>query len=148
MKYSKSLYVSVVFIIAAFLLIPFLSLAQDTEQECRNPELCQKMIRYGKQAYWRGKYLDAKSYFRKAVKADPQSQEAWSYYDLATVFALAEKVEQNQSLIAPGTSKRKEFTAKPEKKEAPPKPEPAPSTKKKKGEEKDIEFTIIQDEGC
>ena len=102
--------------------------------------LCAKMLRFGKESYQRGKYLDAKEYFRKAVQADPTSKVAWHYYDLAAVFALAEKVEKNASLLAPGVSPRGETGAP----LSPPPPPPAkPAEKKDK-----VEFKIVDDEGC
>ncbi|MFH1480200.1 MAG: hypothetical protein ABIG67_02945 [Pseudomonadota bacterium] len=119
--------------------------AQAEEQRSLVPDkaLCVKMLRFGKEAYTRGKYLDAKEYFRKAVQADPASDLAWRYYDLATLFALAEKVEQNAKLIAPGQSARQEVS--PAGQAAPPPPPPAPSEKKP---EKEIKFKIVDDEGC
>ena len=69
-------------------------------------ELCARMLRFGNEAYARGKYLDAKEYFRKAVKADPTSLKAWRYYDQAVIFGLAEKVEKNANLILPDVSTR------------------------------------------
>jgi hypothetical protein len=92
-------------------------------------ELCGKMIRFGKQAYQRGKYLDAKEYFRRAVQADPMSSMAWRYYDMAAVFALAEKVEKNSDLIAPDRSVRQEGPADSAAKAAPHAP-PAPPAPK------------------
>jgi len=98
------------------------------------------MLRFGKQYYMRGKYLDAKEYFRKAVQADPTSQKAWQYYDLATIFALAEKVEKNANLIAPDTSTREvPSTA------VPTPPPPSPGTPKPAEESG---FKIVDDEGC
>jgi Tfp pilus assembly protein PilF len=108
-------------------------------------EFCEKMIRFGQQEYWRGRYLNAKQYFKKAIQADPTNEKAWRYYDLASIFALAEKVEKNQSLIAPDVSIRKELgnltqEEGNEKKVEKPKISPQP-----KQEE---EFVIEDDEGC
>jgi hypothetical protein len=105
-------------------------------------ELCAKMIRFGNEAYIRGKYLDAKEYFRKAVKADPTSLKAWRYYDQAIIFALAEKVEKNANLVLPDVSRRQEAgggssTA------APPVP-PKPTV----GQQEELGFKIVDDEGC
>ena len=52
----------------------------------------------------RGKYQDAKEYFRQAIMVDPTSQVSWKNYDLSVNYALAEKVENNTGLIAPGFS--------------------------------------------
>jgi len=103
--------------------------------------LCAKMLRFGKEAYVRGKYLDAKEYFRKAIQADPTSAIAWKYYDQAVIFALAEKIEQNAGLLLPGVSKRSEIAPRAPASEAAGPPAPGPSTK---GEE----FEIVEDEGC
>lgn len=66
--------------------------------------LCNRMIRFGIQAHERKKYLDAKEYFRQAIHADSTSNTAWKHYDLAVIFALAEKVEKNQHLIKPSAA--------------------------------------------
>ena len=122
------------------------ALAEEQRSLVPDKALCAKMIRFGKEAYTRGKYLDAKEYFRKAVQADPASDLAWRYYDLATLFALAEKVEQNAKLIAPGQSARQEGPSPGQAPPAPPAPPPpAPSEKKP---EKEIKFKIVDDEGC
>ena len=65
---------------------------------------CAKMIRFGDEAYQRSRYLDAKEYFRKAIKADPSSTQAWKKYDLAVLYSLAEKTNQNLKIFEPGVS--------------------------------------------
>ena len=103
--------------------------------------LCARMLAFGKQAYQRGKYLDAKEYFRKAVQADPGSRIAWRYYDMTVIFGLAEKVEQNARLLAPGASTREGIQQKgPPPPAAAPPPAQAPS--------KTEEMVIEDDEGC
>lgn len=62
------------------------------------------MIRFGKEAFQRGRYLDAKQFFRQAIEADQTNSKAWLYYDRNVIFALAEKVEHGSSLLAPGRS--------------------------------------------
>ncbi len=116
-------------------------LAQEKKLFIPDKALCARMIRFGKQAYMRGRYLDAKEYFRKAVQADPTSMTAWKYYDLATIFALAEKVEKNASLIAPDVSQRPFQTSEGGK------PEQAPTPVKPQSQQ-DTGFTIVDDEGC
>jgi len=140
-KFSKSA------IVASVLTVFFLSWGAGWADEPKGPTpdkaLCAKMLRFGEEAYSRGKYLDAKEFFRKAVQADPTSQKAWGYYDLAVIFALAEKAEQKAELIAPGASARQEGapsgTAQTE---APTPPPPAPKPSKDTG------FKIGKDEGC
>jgi len=129
-----------------FLAIVLVFLGAATAEEPRpfipDKALCVKMLRFGKQAYQRGKYLDAKEYFRKAVQADPSSGVAWRYYDQATIFALAEKVEKNAGLTLPDLSTREEVgTGTPS---SAPTPPPPPTVPSKKG----TEFKIVEDEGC
>jgi hypothetical protein len=128
-------------LVAAVLLLPQRGVTEQVTvpAQCVDEALCAKMLAFGKQAYTRGKYLDAKEYFRRAVMADPTSMKAWSFYDLASTFALAEKVEQNADLIAPGTSSRGEAVST----ETPPPPKPAAPKKQEKPA-----FKIIDDEGC
>jgi hypothetical protein len=130
-------------VLTLFFLSWGVGLAEEPKGFIPDKALCAKMLRFGEEAYSRGKYLDAKEYFRKAVQADPTSQKAWGYYDLAVIFALAEKAEQKTELIAPGASVRQEGatsgtaqTAAP----TPPPPAPKPS--------KDTGFKIGKDEGC
>jgi tetratricopeptide (TPR) repeat protein len=99
------------------------------------------MLRFGKEAYQRGKYLDAKQYFRKAVKADPTSPVAWRYYDQAVIFALAEKVEKDATLTFPDVSERQELSTRALPSVPPPPSKPAPT-------QEDTEFKIVEDEGC
>jgi hypothetical protein len=121
------------------------AMAEGPAKSVPDKALCAKMLRFGEQAYSRGKYLDAKEYFRKAVQADPGSQVAWRYYDQAVIFALAEKVEKNAGLTLPGVSERNEAgQAKSE--AAPP---PPPVAKKPQGQTGgEGGAKIIEDEGC
>nr|MBC8362764.1 hypothetical protein [Candidatus Desulfatibia profunda] len=133
----------------AFLVTTVLFLLKDTSAQgpanCPpDKELCAKMLRFGQQAYVRGKYLDAKEYFRKAVQADPTSMNAWTYYDMTVVFALAEKVEKNSNLVLPDVSTRQEAAADSSSGAPPAPPEAAPAQKPKGG----FKFKIVDDEGC
>ena len=112
--------------------------AQETRISAPDKTLCAEMIRFGTQAYQRGKFLDAKEYFRKAVQADPNSTEAWTRYDLSVISALAEKVNKNTGLIAPDTSIQGQAATGAE----PPPPVAKPAPKKKPA------FKIVEDEGC
>jgi len=126
--------------IGAVLMLTSGALGEEPKLFVPDKALCAKMLRFGKESYQRGKYLDAKEYFRKAVQADPASEVAWHYYDLAAVFALAEKVEKNADLIAPGVSSRGETDSS---SAAPPPPPAKPAEDKEK-----VEFKIVDDEGC
>ena len=121
-----------------FLLFPPIAPAEESSQKGPDKAFCAKMIRHGQEAYQRGKYLDAKEYFRKAVQADPSSVSAWAYYDQAVIFALAEKVEKDANLAMPDTSTQSGGQA-----AAPTAKTPPPPKSKKKPA-----FTIVEDEGC
>ena len=120
------------------LFLPLTTLAEEPKLFIPDKALCAKMLRFGKQTYVRGKYLDAKEYFRKAVEADPASSVAWRYYDQAVIFVLAEKVEKTANLTLPGTSARGELGA-----GAAPPPPPKSAAEEEKAESK-----IEEDEGC
>jgi len=120
---------------------PHTALAEEPKLFIPDKAFCAKMLRFGKQAYVRGKYLNAKEYFRKAVQADPTSSVAWRYYDQAVIFALAEKVEKNADLTLPDTSVRGEKGAAATVSPPPPTPKPAD-----KGEEVDSDDE--EEEGC
>ena len=135
----------IVFCCTLFLITATLTCLPPTgfaEEQSSMPDkaLCAKMFRFGLQSYERGKYLDAKEYFRKAVQADPASAAAWRYYDIATIFALAEKLEKNASLIVPDVSTRGEKSSSKMVPSAPPLPQAGPAKKNK--------FVIEEDEGC
>ena len=137
---------SIVFVIFLTIIffVPTLIMAQGPTNCPPDKELCARMLRFGNEAYARGKYLDAKEYFRKAVKADPTSPKAWRYYDQAVIFGLAEKVEKNANLTLPDVSTRQEgvISTTPTPSTSPPPPEPAVKKKEETG------FKIIDDEGC
>jgi hypothetical protein len=134
----------IVFFLTIFFFVPTLTMAQGPGNCPPDKELCEKMIRFGMEAYARGKYLDAKEYFRKAVNADPASIKAWRYYDQAVIFGLAEKVEKDANLTLPDVSTRQEggISMSPAPPTSPPPPEPAVKKKEETG------FKIIDDEGC
>ena len=139
MKYKILSFALLALLLAAFIYIPQMVVGEERKLFIPDKALCAKMLRFGKQAYVRGQYLNAKEYFRKAVQADPASLVAWRHYDLATVFALAEKVEQDASLIEPGISTRGE-PAPGTPSAAPPAPKVAPSKKGK--------IKMEEEEGC
>jgi tetratricopeptide (TPR) repeat protein len=138
MTKSTHIAFSAVFFLALLAGLPGRTMAQEPTRFIPDKALCEKMIRSGKEAYSRGKYLDAKEYFRKAVQADPGSKTAWRYYDQAVIFALAERVERNSGLTLPGVSQRQE----------PARAVPPPAPAAKKPQEKESGFTIEEDEGC
>ncbi len=127
--------------LALVIVAPGRAMAQDQNKLVPDKALCAEMLRHGQEAYSRGKYLDAKEYFRKAVQADPGSLAAWRYYDQAVIFALAEKVEKNAGLVLPDVSTRQESGTK-----TLAAPSPAPTEPKSQGINSG--FKIIEDEGC
>lgn len=130
-------------LLSAFLFLPGMAAAGDGRGSSPDKALCAEMIRFGIQSYQRSKYLDAKEYFRKAIQADPSSAEAWRHYDLAVIYALAEKVNKNTGLIAPDVSpKGPAPAAAAPAAETPPPPPPPPAPGKKP------KFEIVEDEGC
>ena len=64
-----------------------------------NPELCALMLRKGQESFSRARYIEAKELFRKAIVADPGSQKAWSYYDLAQMYSVAEQFKNHGRIV-------------------------------------------------
>jgi hypothetical protein len=64
-----------------------------------NPDRCALMIRKGKESFARSRYIEAKEFFRRAVQADPSSVEAWSYYDLAAIYTVAEQFKNHGRIV-------------------------------------------------
>ena len=137
MKHGILCFTLMVFILSTFIFLPQNTPAREAKVYAPDKALCAQMIRFGKQSYQRGKFLDAKEYFRKAVQADPASSLAWRHYDLSIISALAEKVNKDTGLIAPDVSPQ---GASPAEASAPPPPAPKPGKKE--------EFVIVEDEGC
>jgi|GEM_PF-1105969 hypothetical protein len=120
-------------------------------------DLCALMIRYGDEAYSRGKYSEAKKYYRMAVAADPSSPKAWALYDRAFLADLAKQVERTGKFIpyVPPGDLEKTVVPKPPPVPAPsaagpaPKPQGPPSgTGKAPQEVLPSGVVIMDDEGC
>ena len=139
MKHGILCFTLMAFILSAFIFLPQSTTAEEAKVFVPDKALCAEMIRFGKQSYQRGKFLDAKEYFRRAVQADPASPLAWRHYDLSVISALAEKVNKDTGLIAPDVSPQGPAQAKAA---APPPPAPKPAPGKKD------KFVIEEDEGC
>jgi tetratricopeptide (TPR) repeat protein len=137
-----SILMAVIFLLTIIFTASTYIKAQEAANCPPDKALCARMIRFGSEAYARGKYLDAKEYFRKAVKADPTSLQAWRYYDQAVIFGLAEKVEKNANLVLPDVSSRQESAVGLSPATPPVQPE------KPAGQQKESGFKIIDDEGC
>lgn len=115
--------------------------------QCVDKELCAEKLRFGTEAFTRGKYSQAKVFFREAVQADPANQRAWSYYDLTIMYDVAEQVKRTGTVKlsgapAPGSAPWTDKTPTPAPAgsgtETPP---PAPAPAQKGG-------IVIDDEGC
>lgn len=74
------------------------SLAVEAEvkkpETCLDKKLCAEKIRYGVEAFNRGRYGEAKAFFREAVTADPTAGKAWAYYDLCVMYDAADQVKK------------------------------------------------------
>jgi hypothetical protein len=57
------------------------------------------MIRSGNEAYDRGKYLDARKYYRMAIASDPSSARAWALYDRSFLAHMANQIERTGKFI-------------------------------------------------
>ena len=134
--------IAVVFLLTIIFAASTYITAQEPANCPPDKELCARMIRFGNEAYARGRYLDAKEYFRKAVKADPTSLKAWRFYDQAVIFGLAEKVEKNANLVLPDISSRQETGGGLSPAAPPVSPEPGVDQQEEGG------FKIVDDEGC
>jgi hypothetical protein len=78
---------------------PGVVMCQDTNKEIRaDKKLCALMIRAGQEAFERRKYSAARSYLKKAIQADADSEEAWHWYNVVLSYALA---EQSQNILYP-----------------------------------------------
>ena len=67
--------------------------------------LSGRLVRFGRVAMGRGRFLEAKRFFWKALLVDPTSTLAWQCYDQAVLFELADKVERRPELVGlPGLS--------------------------------------------
>lgn len=62
--------------------------------QCVDKAQCAEKIRFGREAYDRGQFDQAKQFFRQAVQADPNSATAWAFYDLSVMYAVAEQVKK------------------------------------------------------
>ena len=61
-------------------------------------EFSSRMVRAGKEFFDRGKFLDARTFFKKAIKADVNNENAWRWYNITLSYALA---EQSKKIIYP-----------------------------------------------
>ena len=137
MKNKFPRFILVLFLLVSVAFLPRIAQTEEPKAIVPDKARCGEMIRFGKQAYDRGKFLDAKSYFRQAVQADSASDVAWHYYDLSVVSALAEKVNKDSDLLAPDVSERGQIQPS-SGAASPPPPKPA----KKKA------IPVEEDEGC
>jgi len=106
--------------------------------QCLDKELCAQKLLFGRESFDRGKFNQAKTYFREAVQADPSSVKAWAFYDLSMMYAVAEQIKNTgtvktssapePSASAPTTAPQPAAPpAAPPAAEAPKPPAPAPA---------------------
>jgi hypothetical protein len=86
-----------IFLLVTTMLLALGAMAGESLPPVRDRTVCAKMIRAGQQACDRGKYEEAKAYFRRAVEADPTSAKAWHHYDTSVVLALAAQLKKQQA---------------------------------------------------
>lgn len=115
-------------------------------------EMCALLVRFGKEAFARARYADAKYYFQKAVQADPGSQQAWNLYDLASFYAVGEQMKEQGKYIfrptAPTTPPEALTSGPAATPAAPEKSAEAAQAPPAEPEKKAIKFKIKDDEGC
>lgn len=70
--------------------------------QCVDQNACAEKIRFGREAFDRGQYSQAKQHFRQAVQADPSSNTAWAFYDLSVMYGVAEQVKNAGSVKVSG----------------------------------------------
>lgn len=61
--------------------------------------LSARLLRFGQVAQARGRHVEAKRFFWKAILVDPTSTLAWKCYDQAVLFTLADRVERSPGLV-------------------------------------------------
>ncbi|MCD4718557.1 MAG: hypothetical protein K8S13_01670 [Desulfobacula sp.] len=118
-------------------------------------KFCALMIRLGNEAYERGKYLEARKYYRMAIASDPSSARGWALYDRSFLAHMAYQVERTGKFIpfVPTDDIKKMFMAVPPGAPVDSEPvkipsAPQPPTDTPAGEEQ-LEGVIIgDDEGC
>lgn len=149
MRASNGCVMVAMFVLSPLLFLSGMALAGDARGPAPDKALCAEMIRFGVQSYQRSRYLDAKEYFRKAIQADPSSAAAWRHYDLAVIYALAEKVNKDNRLIAPDTSPQDQAAPPATGTSAAPPPAPAPAQEQQApAPSQKPKFKIADDEGC
>lgn len=72
---------------------------------CLDKQVCAEKLRHGTEAFNRGRYSEAKVFFRQAVTADPTSVKAWAYYDLSVMYDAAEQVKRAGQVKTSGAPK-------------------------------------------
>ena len=72
------------------------ALSQESEGVKGSPDqnTFVRMLRRGDEAYERGRYQEAKHYYRLAILADPSSDQAWAGYERAFLRDLVDQIEK------------------------------------------------------
>lgn len=111
--------------------------------QCTDKAGSAEKIRFGREAFDRGQYNQAKQHFRQAVQADPASDTAWAFYDLSVMYSLAEQVRNAGSVKVSGAPTPDSLKA-----TAPATPAPAASAPAAPSAAPPAIPTIKPDEGC
>jgi tetratricopeptide (TPR) repeat protein len=80
-----------------------------SERSAPDPQLCERLIRFGQVAYDRGRFAEAKHFFQKAITVDPANSAAWRKYNMALLALISARVESDpgflpQWALQPGNS--------------------------------------------
>ena len=96
MWHAKPINPTIRYALLLTLLLGAVAFAQESRRLPCQPDkdLCALMIRYGNEAYDRGKYLEARKYFRMAIASDPLSAKAWALYDRSFLSHMAKQIEK------------------------------------------------------
>lgn len=111
--------------------------------QCVDKDACAEKIRFGREAFDRGQFNQAKQHFRQAVQADPTSNTAWAFYDLSVMYGVAEQVKSAGSVKVSGAPTPDSLKA-----SAPAAPAPAASTPAAPSPSPAAIPAIKPDEGC
>jgi hypothetical protein len=68
-------------------------------QTAHDRPLCERLIRFGQVAFDRGRLVEAKHFFQKAITVDPGYALAWKKYNMALIALISAKVETDPGFL-------------------------------------------------
>lgn len=152
MKLSRLTAYALALFCGSFLLSSIAVAEMPQPQFKTDKKMCDLLVRFGKEAFARARYADAKYYFQKAVQADPGSKQAWNLYDLASFYAVGEQMKDQGKYIfrptAPTTPPEAMTSGSAATPAAPQKSAEATQAAPAKPKKDEIKFKIADDEGC